>query len=78
MAKTVADAMQRAADRARRSVELENAKIIIERTLGYEIDAAQWPWLFVLSHVLKHICLAYMQSSCFYVQYVYDPTMEWS
>ena len=55
MAKTVADAMQRAADRARRRVDLENAKIILERTLGYEIDAAQWPWLSVLSHVLRHL-----------------------
>ena len=53
MAKTVADAMQRAADRAARRVELENAKLLMERTLGYDIPDVQLDWVSVLSHVWK-------------------------
>lgn len=45
MARSAADALQRAADRAKRRAELEVAKIRVEKTLGYEIDENQFPWV---------------------------------
>ena len=49
MAKSASDALQRAADRAKRRADLEVAKIIVERNLGYEIDENTVPWVSVLS-----------------------------
>ena len=53
MARTVSDALHKAAERARRRVELEVAKNLMERSLGYEIADAQFEWISVLSHVFS-------------------------
>ena len=44
-----ADALQRAAARAQRLIALEVAHHTIEKTLGYEIQEEQAPWMSVLS-----------------------------
>eukprot|EP00435_Cladocopium_sp_Y103_P017831 s1292_g4.t1 len=49
MSKTAVEALQRAAERSKRRAELEVAKMVIERHLGYEIAETQFAWLSVLS-----------------------------
>ena len=50
MAPVVTDALARAAERSKRRAELETAKVIIERGLGYELpDDHQFQWISVLS-----------------------------
>eukprot|EP00435_Cladocopium_sp_Y103_P029509 s184_g7.t1 len=45
MAKSALDALNRAAQRAQRRAELEVAKMLVERHLGYEIGETQFGWL---------------------------------
>lgn len=49
MAPTAADALQKAAERARRRVDLEIALERTRRALGYDILPEQFPWVEVLS-----------------------------
>ena len=49
MVKTVHDALQRAADRSKRRVELEVARDIVERNLGHELADDEFGWLSGLS-----------------------------
>lgn len=49
MSTHVVGALQRAAERSKRRAELEVAKMVIERHLGYEIAESQFAWLSVLS-----------------------------
>ena len=49
------EALRRAAERSQRRVDLENARIQMERTLGYEIGEAQAPWLSLLFHASINI-----------------------
>ena len=62
MAKTVSDALQRAAARSARRAELESAKLIVERGCGYPLDEEQYGWFSVLSmpeasaHVFRKPC----------------------
>ena len=51
---SVAYALERAAQRSRRRVDLEVAKHIIQQSVGYEIAEEQFEWMSVLSHVLIH------------------------
>lgn len=49
MGKLARDALARAAERAARRVQLENAKILIDKTLGFELAEEQAAWMSVLS-----------------------------
>ena len=49
MVSAVDAALQKAAARSKRRVELEVAKLMIERHFGYELAPEQFPWVSVLS-----------------------------
>lgn len=51
MSSTAASALERAAERARRRIDLELAKALVEKHLVYEITAETTPWVSVLFHV---------------------------
>ena len=51
MVATAAEALQLAAARAQRRVELEKAKDTVDRFVGYEVGEDQAPWVSVLSRV---------------------------
>lgn len=54
MANSAEEALKRAAARAQRHVEVENAKLVIERTLGYELDVAHgFEWVSLLFHAFN-------------------------
>ena len=49
MARTAQDALDRAADRAKRRAELETARLIVERNLGHDLADGEFGWCSVLS-----------------------------
>lgn len=49
MVLSASDALLRAAARAKRQADLEVAKTIVDKSLGYEIDENQFAWVSVLS-----------------------------
>ena len=49
MTNSAMDALNRAATRAQRRADLEVAKMLVERHLGYEIGETQFGWLSLLS-----------------------------
>ena len=53
MAKTVADALTRAAERAKRRAELETAWLMVERGLGHQLAPDEFGWFSVVPHVLR-------------------------
>ena len=53
MVESASEALKRAAERAQRRVLLENARVMMERGLGYEIAEEQAPWISILSHALQ-------------------------
>ena len=63
MSSNVSNALERAAQRAKRRAEMETARLVLERNLGHDVADGEFPWLSVLSMPYSvHECFTQKQT----------------